>query len=72
MDTYLFIICIEGMPYMSQKNVCSDGVIACAQRFLDNRLAYLMDLFSLDPCGICCEVWQYITRDEMKKLITVF
>lgn len=72
MDRYLFVVCSAGIPITLEDFRGSDGFLAAAQHCLDEKIT-LATLLCEDPVpDLYCEVWQYVTHDEMKKLITVF
>ena len=71
MDRYLFVVCSQGFPISLHFYSGSDNVLAAAAQCLDSRIR----MASVKPGPMpdfSCQVWQYITHDEMKKLITVF
>ena len=72
MEHYLFVVCSHGIPVTLEDFHGSDGFLASAQRCLDEKIT-LATILAADPVpDLYCEVWQYVTHDQMKKLITVF
>lgn len=71
MDHYLFIVKSTGNAPVAVRECVTPDYISYAHGVLDNVVGASLAL--LDRNFICCcEVWQLLNPNEMKKVITVF
>ena len=72
MEHYLLVLCCHCIPVTLEDYYSSDGFLTFAKTWLDEKIT-LATLLGVDPVpDLYCEVWQYVTHDEMKKIITIF